>query len=52
MTEAKDTLEKSTDPAVRQMIAKAGQMGVTTVWDRYEAMLPQCGFGETGRRQT
>ena len=48
MTEAKDTLNKSTDPAVRQMIAKAGQMGVTTVWDRYEAMLPQCGFGETG----
>jgi len=48
MTEAKDALNKSTDPAVQQMIAKAGQMGVTTVWDRYEAMLPQCGFGETG----
>lgn len=48
MTDAKDTLEKSTDPAVQQMIEKAGQMGVTTVWDRYEAMLPQCGFGETG----
>jgi carbon-monoxide dehydrogenase catalytic subunit len=48
MTEAKDALNKSTDPAVRQMIAKAGRMGVTTVWDRYEAMLPQCGFGETG----
>jgi len=48
MTDAKDILEKSTDPAVRQMIEKAGQMGVTTVWDRYEAMLPQCGFGETG----
>ncbi len=40
--------KKSTDPAVRQMIAKAAAQEVPTVWDRYEAMLPQCGFGETG----
>ena len=42
------THEKSWDPAVRQMIAKAGEMGIETVWDRYEKMLPQCGFGDTG----
>jgi len=39
---------KSTDPAVQQMIAKAESMNVVTVWDRYEAMQPQCGFGDTG----
>jgi carbon-monoxide dehydrogenase catalytic subunit len=40
--------DRSTDPAVQQMIAKAETLGINTVWDRYEAMLPQCGFGETG----
>ncbi len=39
---------KSLDPAVRQMIVKAKDKGITTVWDRYEAMTPQCGFGDTG----
>lgn len=39
---------KSTDPAVQEMIAKAESMNVGTVWDRYEAMQPQCGFGDTG----
>lgn len=40
--------DKSTDPAVQQMIEKAKRLGVITVWDRYAAMQPQCGFGETG----
>jgi carbon-monoxide dehydrogenase catalytic subunit len=39
---------KSTDPAVQEMIAKAAKMELKTVWDRYEAMQPQCGFGDTG----
>ena len=39
---------KSIDPAVQEMIAKAESMNVATVWDRYEAMQPQCGFGDTG----
>ncbi|HEY8393453.1 MAG TPA: anaerobic carbon-monoxide dehydrogenase catalytic subunit [Thermaerobacter sp.] len=38
----------SMDPAVCQMVEKARELGVETVWDRYQAMLPQCGFGETG----
>jgi anaerobic carbon-monoxide dehydrogenase catalytic subunit len=48
MSEDKTFEAMSTDPAVRQMLAKARAMEVTTVWDRYEAMKPQCGFGETG----
>nr|2YIV_X Chain X, CARBON MONOXIDE DEHYDROGENASE 2 [Carboxydothermus hydrogenoformans]3B51_X Chain X, Carbon monoxide dehydrogenase 2 [Carboxydothermus hydrogenoformans Z-2901]3B52_X Chain X, Carbon monoxide dehydrogenase 2 [Carboxydothermus hydrogenoformans Z-2901]3B53_X Ni,Fe-CODH-320 mV state [Carboxydothermus hydrogenoformans Z-2901]3I39_X Chain X, Carbon monoxide dehydrogenase 2 [Carboxydothermus hydrogenoformans Z-2901] len=39
---------KSTDRAVQQMLDKAKREGIQTVWDRYEAMKPQCGFGETG----
>src|SRR5512135_1359513 len=39
---------KSLDPAVQQMIAKAKEKGITTVWDRYEAMNPQCGYGDSG----
>jgi anaerobic carbon-monoxide dehydrogenase catalytic subunit len=42
------TQNKSTDPAVQQMINKAETLGVGTVWDRYQEMVPQCGFGETG----
>lgn len=38
----------SLDPAVREMVEKAKRLEVETVWDRYQAMLPQCGFGETG----
>ena len=48
MADVKDISNKSTDPAVQKMIAKAEKMDVTTVWDRYGAMVPQCGFGDTG----
>ncbi len=48
MSGDKEKFDKSLDPAVRQMIAKAEQMDVTTVWDRYVTMTPQCGFGDTG----
>ncbi|MCG8685015.1 MAG: anaerobic carbon-monoxide dehydrogenase catalytic subunit [Desulfobacterales bacterium] len=40
--------KQTKDPAVAQMLAKAEEQGIKTVWDRYQAMLPQCGFGETG----
>ncbi len=39
---------KSTDPAIQEMILKAAKTEVKTVWDRYEAMQPQCGFGDAG----
>jgi len=48
MSADKSFESKSLDPAVRQMIAKARDKGITTVWDRYEAMNPQCGYGDTG----
>jgi carbon-monoxide dehydrogenase catalytic subunit len=48
MTQNKEAMDKSLDPAVRQMIAKADAHNVTTVWDRYAAMTPQCSFGDTG----
>ncbi|ERM92236.1 carbon monoxide dehydrogenase [Caldanaerobacter subterraneus subsp. yonseiensis KB-1] len=38
----------SLDPAVVEMVEKAKSMEIKTVWDRYQAMVPQCGFGETG----
>ena len=48
MSDGKDPKSKSTDPAIREMIAKAERIELKTVWDRYEAMQPQCGFGDTG----
>ena len=48
MADGKDLRSKSMDPAVREMIGKAATMEIKTVWDRYEAMKPQCGFGDTG----
>ncbi len=39
---------KSTDSATLSAIGEAGKAGIETVWDRYQAQVPQCGFGETG----
>lgn len=36
------------DPAARQLLSKAQADGVETVYDRYEAQQPQCGFGQLG----
>jgi len=41
-------LSRSIDPSVHDMLTHAEGLGLETVWDRYEAMLPQCGFGELG----
>ena len=41
-------LKRSIDPSVHQMLARAEELGLETAWDRYEAMLPECGFGELG----
>lgn len=48
MTQIKEARDKSLDPAVQQMIMRAEAQNLTTVWDRYAAMTPQCGFGDTG----
>ena len=48
MLQNKDRMGQSLDPAVRQMLARAETLNVQTVWDRYAAMTPQCGFGDAG----
>ncbi|MCP4374938.1 MAG: anaerobic carbon-monoxide dehydrogenase catalytic subunit [bacterium] len=40
--------ERSIDPASIEMLEHVKTQGLTTVWDRYEAMQPQCGFGRLG----
>lgn len=37
-----------TDVAAQAAYAAAREAGVETVWERYRAQLPQCGFGELG----
>ncbi len=44
----KDVSERSIDTAAQEMIALADQEDVDLAWDRYEAMQPQCGFGQLG----
>ncbi len=41
-------MERSISPDSILMLKSAQAAGITTAWDRYEAQLPQCGFGETG----
>ncbi|MGA2191845.1 MAG: anaerobic carbon-monoxide dehydrogenase catalytic subunit [Nitrospirota bacterium] len=39
---------RSEDKATLAALEQGKKLGIRTVWDRYEAQLPQCGFGETG----
>ncbi len=41
-------MDKSIDKATLSAVKTAGAAGINTVWERYEALMPQCGFGETG----
>lgn len=36
------------DGASRSMVRRAAEQKIELVWDRYEAMQPQCGFGTLG----
>lgn len=40
--------KRSIDPAAVDLLKKAATDGIETVWDRYEAQQPQCGFGSLG----
>lgn len=40
--------KKSVDKAALEMIECVEEKGLELVWDRYEKMQPQCGFGELG----
>ena len=48
MARADGSVNKSIDKAAQQMLQIAGQKGVETIWDRYEAQQPICGFGKLG----
>ena len=48
MTYSNKIMSRSIDPAVHEMLARAEELNLETAWDRYEAQLPQCGFGELG----
>jgi carbon-monoxide dehydrogenase catalytic subunit len=39
---------KYADKASQQMVKEAAKQDIDLVWDRYEAMQPQCGFGSLG----
>ena len=39
---------KYADKASQAMVKRAAQENIEIVWDRYEAMQPQCGFGSLG----
>lgn len=38
----------SIDPAVQDMVERAGVLGIDTVFNRFEQQQPQCGFGQLG----
>lgn len=41
-------MEKSKDSASRAMLQVAARQDLSTIWDRFAAQTPQCGFGELG----
>jgi carbon-monoxide dehydrogenase catalytic subunit len=43
-----NTQDRSADPAAREMLLRAGELGAKTVWDRHDDLKPLCGFGELG----
>lgn len=43
-----DVLEKTPDPAVREMLVHLGEAGVETVFDRFDAQKAHCGHGLEG----
>ena len=40
--------ERSIDRASQQMLERAEKENIATAWDRFEAMQPECGFGQLG----
>ena len=40
--------KRTVDIASQQMLREAGKQNIDTVWDRFDLMQPQCGFGQLG----
>ncbi len=43
-----DVIEKTPDPAVREMLLRMEQLGIDTSFDRFDKQQPQCNFGLAG----
>lgn len=43
-----DQIEQTPDPAVREMLLRMQEVGIDTVFDRFERQQPQCSFGIAG----
>ena len=43
-----DVLDHTPDPAVREMMLRMDQIGISTIFDRFDAQKPQCSFGLAG----
>ena len=43
-----EVLEKTPDPAIRDMILRSEQLGIDTAFDRFDKQQPQCNFGLAG----
>ena len=41
-------IEKTPDPAVREMLKRSDEIGLETCFDRFDAQQPQCNFGLAG----
>lgn len=41
-------MERSTDMASQAVLQVAERQAIATIWDRFQAQVPQCGFGELG----
>lgn len=43
-----DVIGQTPDPAVREMLMRAEQLGIDTAFDRFDKQKPQCSFGLAG----
>ncbi len=43
-----DVIDQTPDPAVREMLLRAEQLGIDTAFDRFDKQKPQCSFGLAG----
>ena len=44
----KEQIEKTPDPAIREMLLRSEQLGIDTTFDRFDQQQPQCNFGLAG----
>ncbi|HBZ51411.1 MAG TPA: carbon monoxide dehydrogenase, partial [Erysipelotrichaceae bacterium] len=45
---AEEVLEKTPDPAVKEMLVRMKELDMPTAFDRFDSQQPQCSFGLSG----